>query len=160
MFPPVPDFDSLHPLVVHFPVALLLTAPILVLLALLVPRHRAGLSLGALTIMVLGTIAAYVAVASGEAAAELAERTPEVAAVLEEHEELAESARLVFTILTVIFAAIVALPMVIRRKLPKAVLPATYLVFLLVYSAGTLLLANTAHNGGLLVHKHGVHAVF
>ena len=32
------------------------------------------------------------------------------------------------------------------------------LVFLLFYAAGTVVLVNTAHNGGRLVHEFGVHA--
>ena len=31
-FPPIPSWDGLHPLIVHFPIALLLVAPLLVVL--------------------------------------------------------------------------------------------------------------------------------
>lgn len=160
MFPPVPDFDALHPLVVHFPVALLLVAPLLVVLALAVPRHRAGIFLAAFVLMLLGTIAAYVAVESGEAGAMLVEQTPEIAPVLHEHAEMAGWVRLVFTVLTVLFGLLVLGSTVVRRPMPKWVIPASYAVFLVLYAAGALLVANTAHRGGLLVHRYGVHAMF
>src|SRR5512138_3423077 len=106
MFPPIPSWDSVHPLIVHFPIALLLVAPILVILGILLPRQSRGLFIAALVLMAIGTIATYFAVATGEAAGELAERTPGVAAVLENHEELADTTRVIFTALTVIFAVI------------------------------------------------------
>ena len=37
--PPIPSWDGLHPLIIHFPIALLLVAPLLVLVgALLKPE--------------------------------------------------------------------------------------------------------------------------
>ncbi len=43
--PPLPTWDGIHPLVVHFPIALLLVAPLLVLLAAaLAPARGRGLS--------------------------------------------------------------------------------------------------------------------
>ena len=41
-------------------------------------------------------------------------------------------------------------------RLTTTILP---LAFLVLYSAGALLLVNTAHNGGRLVHEFGVRAM-
>ena len=158
--PPIPAWDALHPLVVHFPVALLLVAPILVLLGLVLePKRGRGLLVAALVLMVLGTIAAWVAVGTGEAAGRLADRTPAVNAILEQHEELAETVRLVFTALTAVFAAVLFVPVALRRQLGRAASTSLLVVFLGFYAVGALLLANTAHNGGRLVHEQGVHAL-
>jgi len=157
--PPAPSWDGLHPLIVHFPVALLLVAPVLVLLALVVRGHRRGLLLAALALMVLGTVASWVAVSTGEAAGKLADRSPEVNAVLEHHEELAETTRLVFTVLTAVFAALVLTPVVLKREPGELATIGLAVLFLAVYGAGTLVLANTAHNGGRLVHELGVRAL-
>ena len=154
--PPLPSWDGLHPLIVHFPVALLLVAPLFVLLALFVRAHRRGLLLAALALMVLGTAAAWVAVGTGEAAGRLVERTPAVNAVLGHHEDLAESTRAVFTVLTLVFAGMVFAPALLRREPGEIATVALALSFLAVYGAGTLVLANTAHNGGRLVHELGV----
>lgn len=157
--PPVPTWDGLHPLIIHFPIALLLVAPLLVVAAIGWRRHRDGLLLAALLLMVLGTVAVWVSVSTGEAAARLADRTPAVSAVLEHHEELAETSRLVFTVLTAVFAGLVVGPRLLRRPLPGAVHAALLVGFLAVWTGGSLVLASTAHNGGRLVHELGVRSL-
>jgi uncharacterized membrane protein len=157
--PPLPGWDGLHPLVVHFPVALLLVAPLFVLVALFLSpaRGRAPL-LAALALIALGTVAPWVAAASGEAAGKLAERSPEINAALERHEDLAEATRTMFSGLTLALAAILFGPALLRRQLARAPLLALLGAFLVTYAAGAALLANTAHNGGRLVHQLGVRA--
>ncbi len=155
-FPPIPSWDGLHPLIIHFPVGLLLVAPLLAVLGALWKKHAFGLLLAALVLMALGTAAAYVAVESGEAAAELADRSPEINPVLSHHQHLADRTRLVFTGLTVLFAVLLFLPLVLKREMKRPLALASYAVFLALYAGGALLLANTAHNGGRLVHEFGV----
>jgi uncharacterized membrane protein len=158
--PPIPPFDALHPLVVHFPIALLLVAPLLVILGLLLrPEKGRSFLFAALVLMVLGTAGSYLAVASGEAAAQLAERGGGVDALLENHEEMAETVRMVFTVLSLVFAAILVVPHWLRRPLTRTLATSLMVVFLAFYGAGALLLANTAHAGGRLVHEHGVTAL-
>lgn len=159
MFPPIPTWDGLHPLIVHFPIALLIVAPVLVVLGLVFHRRFVCFAVSATVLMALGTIAAFVAVSTGEAAGELAMRTPEINAALERHEELAETTRWVFVVLTLLFAALAFVPAAIKRPLKRLPGVIAGVVFLLIYSGGTLLLANTAHQGGRLVHEFGVQAL-
>ncbi len=157
--PPLPTWDALHPLVVHFPVALLLTAPLLVLMGLALPRAGRGFLNAALAVMVLGTVAAWVAVGTGEAAGELATRTPAVRAALEQHEELAETTRTVFTLLTLTFAVLLLGPALLKRTPGRRITVLAGGAYLVCYLFGSVLLANTAHQGGRLVHGLGVHAL-
>jgi uncharacterized membrane protein len=159
MLPPLPPWAGLHPVVVHFPIALLLAAPVLVVLSLIVRRHRAGLGVASLVLMLAGTTGAFLAVATGEAADELAERVPGAHATLEQHEELAETVRVVFSALTIGFAGILAVPLVRRREWPPRLYAALVSGFLLLYAGGAVVLTNAAHLGGQLVHRYGVHAV-
>ena len=101
----------------------------------------------------------FLAASTGEAAGKLAERTPQIDAVLERHEELADATRAVFSGLTVIFAAIMFAPMAFQKLSGRLISTALPLVFLLFYGVGVLLLTNTAHNGGRLVHEFGVRAM-
>ena len=156
--PRLPSWDGLHPLIVHFPIALLLVAPLFVVLGMTLRRNRPFLW-AALLLMAIGTAATFIAVSTGEAAGRLADRTPEIKAVLEHHEELAETTRVVFTVLTVIFAAIVIVPTAVLRLHTRTVTVVLSLAFLVCYGAGVLLLVNTAHNGGRLVHELGVQAL-
>lgn len=157
--PPVPGWNELHPLVIHFPIALLLVTPLFIVVGVIAnPQKGRPFLIAALVLMLLGTAGTFFAVATGEAAGEIAERTPVVSAVLERHEDLAEMARIVFSVLTFLFAAILFLPRILKLEtsaLTARILP---LAFLLFYSAGAVILVNTAHNGGRLVHELGVRA--
>ncbi len=158
--PPVPSWDGLHPLIIHFPIALLLIAPLFVLIgAALAPAKGRAYHLAALILMVLGTASVFVAVESGEAAGKLAERTPEINAVLERHSGLAETTSYTFAGLTIAFAVLLGGARLLRRHESRMVTTVIPLVFLVAYSAGVLLLVNTAHNGGRLVHEFGVKAI-
>ena len=159
MFPPIPPWQGLHPLIVHFPIALLIVAPVLVVMGCVIPKHGRGCSFAALAVMALGTAAAYVAVATGEAGARLVERTPEISAVLARHADLAEKTRLAFTVLTLIYGAILAAPALLKRPLARKVEIPLHGAFVILYAAALLLLVNTAHRGGLLVHEYGVRAM-
>ena len=165
MFPPIPSWDAMHPLVVHFPIALLLVAPVFVVMAAAWRRYELPLGVAALTLMALGALGAFVAVATGEAG-EGAANTAAAKAVLERHEELAEIVQATFGALTGVFALMVFAPRALRRwrrlpaglSLPGAVRAAAYFVFLVAYAIGCLILANAAHEGGRLVHELGVRA--
>lgn len=159
MLPPIPSWDGLHPIIVHFPIALLLVAPILIVLGLIFQKHGKAFMVSAFVLMLIGTIAAFIAVSTGEAAGELAERMPNVEAVLENHEELAETTRNIFAALTVVFGAIVFVPMIFKKDLGRKIMIPVSLAFLLFYSAGTVVLMNAAHEGGRLVHEFGVRAM-
>ncbi len=158
--PPVPSWSGLHPLVIHFPIALLLVAPLFVFIGAIVPPRRSrGLFFAALVLMALGAVSVFVAAQSGEAAGKLAERTPEVNAILENHEHLAERTEIAFSIATVLFGALLLVPVLARRapsRLTATILP---LAFLALYLPAAALLMNTAHNGGRLVHEFGVRAI-
>ena len=82
-----------------------------------------------------------------------------MAQVLETHESMAERTRVVFAVLSAVFVVLLAAPRLLKRtdtRLTTTVLP---LAFLVLYGAGALLLVNTAHNGGRLVHQFGVRAL-
>lgn len=158
MLSPIPGWDALHPIVIHFPIALLLVAPLLVLTGALRRDDGRAFQVSALVLMLIGTAGAYGAVATGEAAGEMAERMPGVGAVLESHKELAEAVRAVFTALTIIFAVIIFAPALFKKTLSRWTAVAINAAFLLFYIAGAIILANAAHQGGRLVHELGVSA--
>jgi uncharacterized membrane protein len=158
--PPLPAWDSLHPIIVHFPIALLLVAPLFVVASWIAGDRPVakGLALAALGMMVVGTLAAVVAVSTGEAAEDFAKRVAGAKKALDRHEELAKATLAAFAGLTALYAAILAAPAMLKRT-PGALLSAAlHLLFLGAYAAGAALLSLAAHEGGLLVHRHGVKA--
>ena len=152
--PPIPPAAGLHPLVVHLPIGLLIVVPVFLLLALVLPRQRAPMATSALILMVLGTIAVYVAIQTGDMAEHGVELTKVQRHAVHEHEEFADKARLAFTVLTVVFAALVAA----GRRIKASLVPLAHGLFLVGYLLGLTLLVNTAHRGGLVVHGYGVRA--
>ena len=158
--PPIPSWDALHPLIIHFPIALLLIVPLFILIgAALQPLKGRSYLIVAMVLLLVGTAAIFVAIETGEAAGKLAERVPGVEQALETHESLAERTRVVFSVLSVIFVALLFVPRLLKKtdtRLTTTILP---LAFLVLYGAGALLLINTAHNGGRLVHEFGVRAM-
>ncbi len=158
--PPVPAWDGLHPLIIHFPIGLLLIAPVFLILGV-IGGTRWGRSFlwAALVLMVLGTAAVFVSVETGEAAGKLAERSAEINPVLEHHQQLAERTRLTFSILTGAFALLMIATAVLPRLRSRAFMAVAPLILLVFYGFGALLLSDTAHNGGRLVHEFGVRAL-
>jgi uncharacterized membrane protein len=159
MVPPWPGWDGLHPLVIHFPIGLLLVAPLFVLLAIVFRRHASTLAVAAWVLLALGTVSTFVAVSTGQAAGELADHTAAINAVIEKHEELAETTRLVFSVLTVLYGAVLLAPRFLAAFRRPALVTAVNSVFLVLLLGGSLMVANTAHQGGVLVHQLGVHAL-
>ncbi|HEV2396281.1 MAG TPA: DUF2231 domain-containing protein [Candidatus Sulfotelmatobacter sp.] len=147
-------------MIIHFPIALLLMAPFFIVVgAALTPARGRPYLIAALVLLLAGTASIFVAVETGEAAGKLAERTPGMQQILENHQSLAERTQAVFSVLSVIFVALIVVPWFLKRadtRLTTTILP---LAFLVLYSAGALLLVNTAHNGGRLVHEFGVRAI-
>lgn len=136
-----------------------MVAPIIILIGIFMPKNGRTFLISAFVLMLLGTIATFVAVSTGSAAGELAERVNNVDRVLEDHEELAETTRAVFAALTVIFGVIVFAPILFRKELSRMIAIPLNLAFLLFYGSGVVLLMNTAHQGGRLVHEFGVRAM-
>lgn len=157
--PPIPAWTSLHPLIIHFPIALLFIAPLFIVVATFWRRHGEGWSLAALVLMGLGTLSLFFAVATGEAAGRLVERTPQITASLERHESLAETGRLVFSLLTLAFATLVLVPLVLKREPVAWARQTATVLFLLAYAGGVSHLVRVAHEGGRLVHEFGVHSI-
>ena len=157
-FPPIPAWDQLHPIAVHFPIALLLVTPVFLLATIVFRRDRKALARAAFVLMLLGTAGAWVAVSTGSAAEELAEKTPGAHDILEKHEHLGGDVRVAFTFLTLGWAVFLVVPAVLRREVGTKVWAPATLAYLVLYMWGASVLANAAHEGGRLVHEAGVRA--
>ncbi len=154
----IPGWSHLHPMVVHFPVALLMVAPLFVLGGVFLEGKKARpYFLSGLLLMLLGTCGSFLAGATGDAASEAGNNTPAIKAVLEQHEELAEMTQIMFGVLTAVFAGFMFVPGLFRKELSWPVMRTVVVLFLVVYLGGMGVLANTAHQGGRLVHELGIH---
>jgi len=159
-FPPLPSWDAIHPLIIHFPIVLLLLTPLFVLIAAVLhpPANRPYMTAALLTLL-LGTSSMFLAASSGEEAAELADRSGGVNAVLAAHESLASTCEILFAIYSALLAGIFVWQWASRSHPTRITSTFAPLAFLAVYSVGMVYLVNTAHAGGRLVHEFGVHAM-
>lgn len=155
-------WDALHPVISHFPIALLLVAPFCLAAAIALRKHRTALAVTALGLSLAGTFGVYLAAATGDAARDAARaaalQSQELKAALATHEDLGSAARAAFSVLTAALAALLAAPPLLKRELPARRLVAGLALLLVLYLGAGLALVNTAHSGGLLVHRLGVHA--
>jgi uncharacterized membrane protein len=154
----MPPWNHIHPALVHFPIALLTVAPLLVLLGLLWPAQRRGIHTAALLLLVLGVGGLFLALESGEAAERYARATPALLAGVREHELSAQWTTLIFGLLGVGFAVLWTLPLWRKRELPKSLETGLLVLWLLLSIAGVLAVGRTGHLGGHLVHDLHTHA--
>jgi uncharacterized membrane protein len=142
---------------VHFPIALLMVAPVFVLLgAVLRDARGRNMLFSALLIMFLGTAGTFAARLSGDAAAKTANTNGPAHQVLENHEELAETTSIAFSILTLTFGGIVGFISYRKQPISPPLRRFAPLAFLVLYGGGIALLINAAHQGGRLTHEFGV----
>lgn len=134
----------IHPMLVHFPIALLITGFAAELAGLLTGKE--WLTRAALLLLILGTAGAISAVVTGQREEDKIVETPAIEHTLEEHEEAGE-----FTMWLFIAIAAARIVTAWRKSLPKAV----SWVVLLVWLAGLGAITKTAWHGGHLVYKYG-----
>ena len=159
-FPPTPGWDAMHPLLIHFPIVLLLLTPLFVLIGAILrpPKNRPYMTVALITLL-LGTLSLFLAASSGEEAAELADRAGGVNSVLSAHEALASTSQILFVAFSAVFVGIYIWPRLFRSIETRTTATVIPVAFLILYSVGLLYLVNTAHAGGRLVHEFGVHAM-
>lgn len=140
-----------HAMLVHFPIAISVLAVPFVLVLCLIPGRPAVTYRLVLAIVIFATaVVAWQAGEAGEAAEPIVEarlRTDTARGILADHASRGE----IIPILLAINAGLVAMTLVPKRRLRLGLgIAATALVFV---NAG--LIGITAHEGGLLVHRHG-----
>lgn len=156
--PPIPSWDGLHPLMIHFPIALMFVAPIFVVLAVLIRKHAGGLLLAASGLMIISAVTAIMAVSTGEAASDLAEKVPGAGAILENHEKLGEQARTLTVLLALAMCAGTIGYIFKAEKAPGKLWLGLAGLYLLGHGFGAIVIAKAGHEGGRLVHEVGVKA--
>jgi uncharacterized membrane protein len=137
--------ESWHPLIVHFPLVLLPLGVAVDLLALGWKKdHWHGLGYG---ILWLGTLLSAGAVLSGNAAAGAYRKNQQVQGLVSAHEDWAT-----WTLLLFLALALSRLPLQLQGRLQGG----SFKIWLVVATAGCILLWVTGYTGGEMVYRHGV----
>ncbi|WP_257306433.1 DUF2231 domain-containing protein [Geothrix campi] len=153
----MPPFNHLHPAIVHFPIALLATAPLLFLLGALWPAQRRGIHTAALLLLLLGLLGGLLALATGDAAENLAHRTPELRVALNAHELSAQWTMAIFGLLTAAWLVYLGASRFLHREPSPRLARSLFILWLLVSGLGVAALLRTGHLGGHMVHDLHTH---
>jgi uncharacterized membrane protein len=157
--PMIPNWDGLHPLMIHFPIVLFLLAPVFLLFAAFTRADRRSTFLSAaLLVMVLGSVSVHASFETGLAARARLDRTGEAGTIVERHRELADLARSSLAMATLLFSLTLLIRTVLQVNMYEltGVLPLGSVVF---YGLGLFWLINAAYNGERLVHEFGVNGI-
>ena len=138
---------TLHPLIIHFPIALLFAAALLDGLGLIF-RKQTAWRFAAIGLYVLGAVGALASFFTGRQAAEALMLPAEANTSLTEHADLA--------LWTVWFFGIYALVRLVALRLNKQARPIIWGPLMLVGVGGLFLLYETAEHGAQMVYQHGV----
>ena len=142
-----PDWaPNIHPLIVHFPIALLVAAVVTDLLSVVMPR-RPALREAATWLYCAGAGSAVAAYLTGSNAADSMLLPAEVTPLVDVHDNWAFRTTALFALLA---AARVALPRFLTLKAP------VWWGALALALIGTGMLYQTAERGGQLVFQHGL----
>ncbi|MEQ8769985.1 MAG: DUF2231 domain-containing protein [Phycisphaerales bacterium] len=160
MLPPLPDWDAAHPLIVHFPIGLLLVAPVFMLIAVFV--RKPAWTIATVLLLLIGTVGTWGAYYSGEAA-EVYWRTtgdldPDIDKLMADHHVAGGQARLFATFVTIAFIAWALLSAKLAKK--RGLLIGLGLVILVGFLGANLRLVQASHMGGRLVHEFRITAPY
>jgi uncharacterized membrane protein len=152
----LPNWEGLHPMVVHFPLVLLLLCPLFLAIALIRREPTGPYTLSGWALLVLGTALAFLAKETGEAAVGLVTKTDMISQSIHEHAHWA--------VLTCGMAAFASLTLTTflwaSRRETNSLSPTRAQMFLvlilMVCLVLSVLVVITAHEGAFLVHGLGV----
>ena len=152
--PPIPEWSSLHPLIVHFPIVLFLLLPLLMIAAAMSRKMmNHALLVAAFALMVLATGFLYVTYFTGDAMAAASGNAPTAGDVIKHHCSLAGYTVSAFTLATTLFAVALVVRRVLRLEDMRDLTPWIPISFLVFYALGVFWLVLTAHQGAALAHE-------
>lgn len=137
------DTSHLHPMIVHFPIALLIVGFLAEAVSLIIKKEffsKAGFYL-----LILGTLGVVAAYFSGDFAGDGITETGTLKQALETHEEAAT-----LTLWLMVGAALVRIAFVVLKKYNGVFKAIAFALFLV----GVISIARTGFYGGELVYKH------
>jgi len=143
------DFNHLHPMLVHFPIALLIIGFLSDALGLVIKKEffaKVGFYL-----LILGTLGAIAAFLTGNLAGDGLTEAGPLKRALETHEEAAE-----LTLWLMIAAAAVRIALVFMKRYSGLLKWAAFALLLI----GVLSVARTGYYGGQLVYNHAAGVQF
>lgn len=143
------DTSHLHPMIVHFPIALLIVGFLSEVVGLVLKKEF--FTKAAFYLLILGTLGVVSAYITGDIAGDGVSETGQLKNALATHEHAAQ-----LTLWLMVGAAVVRIVLVWMKKFDGVFKYAAFVLFL----AGVLSVARTGYYGGELVYKHAAGVQF
>lgn len=143
------DTSHIHPMIVHFPIALLIVGFLFELVGIVLKKEFYAKT--AFYLLILGTLGVIAAYISGNIAGDGVSESGMLKNALEVHEEAA-----FLSLLIMISASIVRIAYVLLKKNNKVLRWLAFVLFL----SGVISIARTGYYGGELVFKHAAGVQF
>ncbi len=137
------DTTHIHPMIIHFPIALLIIGFMFDLFGVLVKKEF--FSKTGFYLLILGTLGVVAAYISGNIAGEGIAEAGSLKQAIETHEDAAA-----LTLWLMVITSVVRIGLVMLKKFKGAF----QLIYLILFLAGVLSIARTGFYGGELVFKH------
>lgn len=148
----IPEWTpNIHPLIVHFPIAILILAVFTNFFSLVLKKFE-WLPKASISLYILGTISAITAFFTGRAAADSLELPVKVMSTLTSHADWAEITVLYFTVFTVVYTVFLIFEKKLLNKISNLMKPVIFLFGL----GGLILVYLTADAGAKMVYGYGL----
>ncbi len=154
--PNIPNWSSMHPFLVHFPIAILLVVPIIITIGIILKKNSKYWFYSASALMIIGLLSIILAIASGEASADLTIIPKAASDIVEKHKTTSVTVRNVFAGLTLLYVLIQMVPVLVKKTLSVQLNRIVNLCFLVLYLICCIGLFNVASMGARLVHEYGI----
>ncbi len=152
MIPILPEWaPNLHPLIIHFPIALLATAVVFDLVSLFT-RKWAGVRIAAVILFAFGAFGAYASFLTGRNAADALDLPASAVANVTDHADWAEVTVWFFLIYAVVRLFVLWFDIKGRRWAQLRV----HVLLFIMGAGGYYLVVQTADRGARLVYAHGL----
>jgi uncharacterized membrane protein len=152
----LPPWTGLHPMLVHFPLVLLMVVPVFLALAIQRREPAGAYAISAWILLAMGALGAVAATMSGEAAESLVVATDQVREALERHSDLGEVARNIAVGLFLAQSAFLLWVRVFKKTVGGGAANLFLVLLFLGSIGGAVVVAMAGHAGAYLVHGLGV----
>jgi uncharacterized membrane protein len=152
-FPSFVEFNEVHSFLVHFPIALFLVVPLIIILGLLKKENYIHYFYTALLILVFASVAIFLASASGEASAEKFTLSKKAAEAVQKHKDFAGICKGIFLGITLLYALYLLIPALLRKQLSKKIHTAINILVLMLYLPSIIMILQLATTGTKLISE-------